>query len=103
VTGAVVVAPLEPAAAPLEPEVAPLDGVLRCASPVAGSVFLLPGPYVLGGAAGLLSFGSVVIFPGVWARIILSASADACAAKGTAKAAATAMAMAVLSFISWSP
>jgi hypothetical protein len=37
---------------------------------------LLPGPNVLGGAAGLLSFGCTVL--PAWATMILSASADAC-------------------------
>jgi hypothetical protein len=40
-----------------------------------------------------------LLAPEAWARIILSLSADACAANGRAKAAATPTATNVLSFI----
>src|SRR5688572_5434453 len=84
VTGALVV----PAGAVTVP-----DGAVvlpPAAAPLAGRSLVVSAdlgvPVVAGGAAGLLSFGSVVIFPDVWARMILSASADACAASGVAKA-----------------
>jgi len=78
------------------PEVAPAGG----RSPAMGA-FGSPADCVLGvPPVGPLP---TLLVPEAWARIILSLSADACAAKGTAKAAATATASNFLSFIavSW--